>query len=285
MATSQQHSKVKALIDADMLRYEVGHGVQFREGDSIFIHDFESALSLLQHKVEVIVELSGSNMPPTFYLTQDRATAARHKEDYTPNFRDAIAVTKPYKGTRASEKPFHFDNLTEYILSQYDVVMCRGIEADDQLSIDQNAPTDYGTVICSRDKDLRITPGWHYSWECGKSSAVGPHYVEPLGHLEILGNGKLFGTGLKFFYAQMLMGDTVDNIQGIYRYGPMTAYNLLKDCETEEEMFMEVYEVYYEKLGKKDYRDYYKEQAALLWMIQEIDNDNNPVHHIMYDER
>ena len=279
-----------------MLRYEVGHGVQFKEGDGVFIHDFEAALNLLQHKVDVILELSGSNMPPTFYLTQDRATAARHKEDYTPNFRDAIAVTKPYKGTRASEKPFHFDNLTEYILSEYDVVMCRGIEADDQLSIDQNSTTDYDTVICSRDKDLRITPGWHYSWECGKSSAVGPHYVEPLGHLEILDNGKLFGTGLKFFYAQMLMGDTVDNIQGIPRWGPKKAYALLHECEDEGTLFAQVMDIYEDFFTDKDdnsdgvktrenTREYFKEQATLLWMIQEVDTSGEIIHYVLYDER
>jgi hypothetical protein len=285
MMRNQSPSNVKALIDADMLRYEVGFGVEFKEGDSLFIHNFDSAIDLLQHKIDVIVELSNSDMEPTLFLTSDKKTAQRHKEVYVPNFRDALAVTKPYKGNRENSKPFHFDNLTEYMLATYNCNMSVGIEADDTMSIEQNKIKDYETVICSRDKDLRITAGWHYSWECGKSSSIGPLFVETLGHLEILDNGKLFGTGLKFFYAQMLMGDTVDNIQGIYRYGPMKAYELLKDCETEEEMFMEVYEVYYEKLGKKDYRDYYKEQAALLWMVQELDNNNNPVHHVMYDER
>jgi hypothetical protein len=87
----------------------------------------------------------------------------------------------------------------------------------------------YKTIICSRDKDVRQCPGWHYSWECGKQPSIGPIMVDELGHLVDKNAGKfnpltgkklplkVFGTGHKFFYYQMLTGDTVD-------YGQRTCF-------------------------------------------------------------
>ena len=267
-----------------MLRYEVGFGVEFREAGGKFIHNFDSALELLEHKIAVILDMVEATLPPTLYLTQDSATASRHKEEYTPNFRDSIAITKPYKGNRPTEKPFHYHNLTEYMLSKYDCVMCRGLEADDVISIEQNKEHEYETIICSRDKDLRITPGWHFSWECGKSRSYGPHLVEPLGELQEPEKSKMFGTGLKFFYSQMLMGDPTDNSPGIPNKGCVAAYELLKDAESEEELFGKVSEVYKEYAGES-WKAYFKEQADLLWMIQELDQDNNPIRYKLLDER
>lgn len=276
---------IKPLIDADMLRYEVGFGVEFKEGEGKFIHNFDAALELLEHKVDVILAETEATLEPAFYLTQDRRTAERHKEDYVPNFREDLWTTREYKGNRPSSKPFHYDNLTEYLLSQYDCVIASGLEADDLLSIEQNKEHDYTTVICSRDKDLRITPGWHYTWECGKARAYGPHYVETLGELQPPEKGKLFGTGLKFFYAQMIMGDTVDNIPGLPGKGPALAYKLLHDCETEEELFDKVVELYKEYVQDHHWIHYFREQANLLWMVQELDEGGKPVLYKMVDER
>lgn len=283
-------SNRKPLIDADMLRYECGFGVEFNEDGGKFIHNFEPALDLLEHKIRVILEETEATEPPTLYLTQDKAMAARHKEEYVPNFREAIAVSAVYKGTRASGKPFHYDNLTEYMLSKYDCIVAKGYEADDLLSIHQGESNkDYETIICSRDKDLRITPGWHYTWECGKARAYGPHYVEPLGHLDAPVKNKMFGTGLKFFYSQMITGDTVDNIKGMPGRGPAYAYKILNECENEEELFNAVRDVYVEYFNGQsqigEWREYFKEQAALLWMIQEFDEHGNLVHYIPFDER
>ena len=272
----------------------MGFGVEFKENGGNFIHNFDAALELLQHKIDVIIAETEATEPPTLYLTQDKSLAERRKEEYIPNFREDLWTTREYKGNRPSSKPFHFDNLTEYMLSQYDCKIAKGLEADDLLSIDQNLESDHTTIICSRDKDLRITPGWHYTWECGKSRAYGPHYVDELGELQPPEKGKLFGTGLKFFYAQMIMGDTVDNIVGIPGKGPAFAYKLLKDCESEEELFAKTFEEYIGYVAGDNMppeetfdkaREYLREQANLLWMIQELDEEGNPIKYIMCDER
>src|SRR5690606_18373771 len=119
----------------------------------------------------------------------------------------------------------HYDNLTAYIFGKYDVKVAVGMEADDLMSVDQWEAVKAGrldTIICSRDKDLRITPGMHFGWPCGKQPQFGPCRVTELGEIELKNNGKkLIGTGLKFFYSQVVTGDTTDNYPGLPKGGPV----------------------------------------------------------------
>lgn len=221
--------------------------------------------------------------PPTLYLTGKG------------NFRDAIATLKPYKGTRKVEKPFHFKNLTAYILAHYDVVVAEGMEADDLLCVEQTKRLkQLDTIICTRDKDLRQCPGMHYGWECGLQPGFGPKRVSLMGQLNAhykidkkSGNEVLYkvsGDGLKFFYAQILMGDTVDNIPGLPGAGPALAFNLLSELQSEEELFNAVLGAYTTKYGE-DARDRMYEQAQLCWMVRELDAEGKPVMWRMLDGR
>jgi 5'-3' exonuclease len=81
-------------------------------------------------------------------------------------------------------------------------------------------------MICTIDKDLDMIPGMHYNFVKIKC---------------ILCNQL---TALKFFYKQMLIGDTSDHIFGIKGIGPVKAEKLLKDTKTEQEMFDIVYKLY-----------------------------------------
>lgn len=232
----------------------------------------------MDERIKDICEAVEATEPPTLYLTGDeklwRKVSKQRKreglpvEPFKPNFRIAVATSKPYKGNRKSEKPYHFDNVRAYMLGAYNVEVANGIEADDLMSIHQTRSDVGTTIICSRDKDLRITPGWHYGWECGRQPEFGPELVDELGWLTLNSN-KLKGVGKKFFYSQMLTGDTVDNIPGLPKYGPVKAYNLLHGLETEEQCEYAVRCLYKEKIGE-DYEDYYNEQHALLWMLREM---------------
>lgn len=240
------------------------------------------------------------------YLTADRKMLDRinkrkekegsEKIEYLPNFREALAKTKPYKGNRTASKPFHYDNLSMYLYNTFDCKLAIGIEADDLLSIDQNVNElwckdncayDIQTVICSRDKDLKITPGLHYGWACGKNPSYPLREIDVLGYLERNTKGKVSGGGLKFFYAQLIMGDPTDNIPGIPGRGEVFAYNLLSECTTEEELFEKVIDAY----GSMELpegllvRDYFKEQANLLWIVQQLNDDGTPMLYIPFDER
>jgi hypothetical protein len=291
--------RLQPLIDADVLRYEVGFGSEFKQPDgSVEINNFDSVLELLDRKVKEIIVETDSTESPIMYLTAsqsmiDQINKRRTKDNvelinYKPNFREDIAKTKVYKGNRTSPKPFHFANLSMYIYNNYDCKLAIGMEADDLISIDnnilrstsmatfENTPSQKGAtpIICSRDKDLKITPGLHYSWACGKSPSHPVREIDKIGFLEEPKKGKLIGGGLKFFYAQVLMGDSTDNIPGLAGYGPVAAYNLLKDCVTEEEMYHTVRNTY---LLNECPDEYLREQMNLLWIVQSLDVDGNPV--------
>jgi hypothetical protein len=139
------------------------------------------------------------------------------------------------------------------------------------------------TIICSRDKDVRQCPLWHYSWEINKQPSIGPLFIEPMGFLEkkdktATGKPKpvtLFGGGHKFFYAQLLMGDNTDNIGGLQGYGPVFAYNLLNEATTERQLYELVAEMYVKNCGD-DWKTLLKEQADLLYMVREYKEDGTP---------
>ena len=66
--------------------------------------------------------------------------------------------------------------------------------------------------------------------------------------------------GLKFFYSQILSGDSADNILGLYRVGPAKADKMLQDCNTEKELFEECIKAYDGDV------DRVIENARLLWL-------------------
>lgn len=138
------------------------------------------------------------------------------------------------------------------------------------------------TIICSRDKDLRICPLKHFSWECGGQASIGPTETDRIGWIDlkiketvdpvtkkVKKEKSVVGYGLSFFYAQMLMGDTADNIPGLPRYGPAKAYELLGHLRTEDEIKSTVKDHYKFVMGKEKGKDFFLEQANLLWMVQE----------------
>lgn len=288
--------RVKPLIDGDLLTYEVAFGVQRKDEEGTMqVNSFESCVDLFDQKVKEILGETGATEPPTFYLTlsdkllklanKHRLASGEPALSWAPNFRESIASTVKYKSGRGEEKPFHYLNLMSYMLAHCETKVAVGMEADDLMSIDQTKGSDeYTTIICSRDKDLRITPGWHFGWALGAQPQFGPKLVDELGYIELNGKGKLLGAGLKFFYAQVIMGDRVDTVPGLPGGGPVLAYKTLSGCESEEELFRATTDLYEKKIGD-GWRDYFKEQAQLLWMCRELDENNNPITYKMYDER
>lgn len=282
---------MKPLIDADVLRYEVGFSGQIKgeDGEEVIL-DFDRVAELLDEKIRIICEEVNATEAPTLYLSNDNVITGivNRRNSFvmgdvltlSPNFREALAVTKVYKGNRKSNKPYHFNNLTAYMLATYDCFIANGIEADDAMCIEQyNRRKDQEvTIICSRDKDLRICPGWHYSWECGKQAAIGPVHTDEIGWLEKRPDGKVLGYGLSFFYYQMLVGDTVDNIPGVPKIGPVKAYKLLTEGvdDTEEFLYRRVVKAYQEAFGE-DWKVRIREMANLLWMVRELDEYGKPI--------
>lgn len=154
------------------------------------------------------------------------------------NFR--YQVYPEYKANRKAEKPRHLADLKEYLVKKYNAQVSDGCEADDLLGIAQcgatidhwQGTTEWPTIICSLDKDLRQIPGKHYSFEIKGTSSLGKEWVKPAELLTVTPE-----EGLKFFYYQMLVGDAADNIKGVSGIGPVKAKNLLAEATTEQELF------------------------------------------------
>lgn len=251
---------------------------------------WEFCQDILDRKIALICDEVGATEPPLLFLTnthhlnrtlnKQRVKSGEAPKDYVENFRVAAAKEKVYKAGRATVKPFHFKNIIHYLLANYEVhVNENGLEADDALCIKQYfsyKKDEFDTIICSRDKDVRMCPGFHYSWESGKQASIGPVMVDELGFLEKKSNGKIWGAGNKFFYYQLLIGDSVDNVGGIKGRGPVFAYNLLGNADTIQKCYELVAEVYIKTWGDS-WKTKFREQADLLWMVRELDKEGNKI--------
>lgn len=217
--------------------------------------------------------------------------------------RSDCAVQKEYQGNRKGKpKPKNLERMRLYLAEHhapgYEARYWTNQEADDGMCQAAWAAIQEGkpqlAVIVSPDKDLRQCQGWHMDWNTGKMQEV-----VGFGKIKLDRSGKatkLVGYGTAFFWAQMLMGDTADNIQGLPKItseilniflgygtckdkscGPVAAYNLLKDCTTDSEaasIVSAAYEAYGLKHGFKDYRTgepvnwklVMASEATLLWM-------------------
>lgn len=263
------------LIDADVLLHEIGWSSQFKDKDTgeEILFDFDRAAELLDNKIKLICLETDATEEPILFVSDSEWLAKKQRREFVPNYRHSVATTKPYKGTRTNPKPFHFYNLLAYMLGNYNVVVSKdGYEADDEISIHQYKSWSSGhndTIICSRDKDLRICPGSHYSWECGSQASIGPITIEPVGFLKRYEeDNKTLGFGLAFFFYQMLVGDAVDNIPGLPSCGDVFARKLLEGATTEEDFYERVKQAYKDKLGP-DAKRHFIEQGKLIWIAQE----------------
>jgi DNA polymerase-1 len=204
-------------------------------------------------------------------------------------YRYAVARAKPYQGQRSgSRRPKNWQYLRDLLEaadhpSLPEVVPTATAEADDLFGKISQENGASNTVILTEDKDMRMVPGWHLGWRTHDL-----HYVEP-GAWAVEREGKLYGR--KWFWLQMLHGDTADNIPGLPGYfnekdqikpvGPVTAEKLLAGCTCN-------YDAY--SLVREHYAAFYNgqvpgdtamlEQAILLWMRNDKHSDWRNVYEL-----
>lgn len=141
------------------------------------------------------------------------------------------------------------------------------------------------TVVISTDKDSTITPTYNRNPDTHREQWVTllgdliPKYKKgEVTKYEVVGTGVFFkrgefagqektkrvkvgtmpstaitdlkGSGLKFFYSQLIMGDPTDEYDGIPNKGATAAYNLLDSCTSERELYQRVLGLYEEHYGK-----------------------------------
>jgi 5'-3' exonuclease len=210
-----------ALLDADIFCYRVG-----------FATDDEHENTAIETMAVFLEDL----------IMFDLVDTDSHELFLTgkTNFRNDIAVTAPYKGNRKDvKKPKHLPLLREYLQTAWGASVSDGQEADDDIA---TRATELGdeSIIVSIDKDFMQVPTWHYNFVKKVKKYVTPE------------------EGLRFFYKQVLTGDSADNIKGIYRVGEVTATKMLADAKTEEEL----YACCVEAMGAERVL----ENARLLWL-------------------
>src|SRR6056297_2737939 len=135
------------------------------------------------------------------------------------NFRKQLY--SQYKANRTAPKPVHFDAIRQVLLKQLGAKAVEGIEPDDKVCMRawDCIENGYNFVVISEDKDLLQIPGKHYTPSTKKMFEVGNVEAD------------------KYFYTQLLVGDTSDNIPGVPGIGKATAGKLLVSCTKESEMY------------------------------------------------
>lgn len=183
----------------------------------------------------------------------------------------------PYQGNRKGKaKPPLLEPLKQRVQGMSYTEHPDGIEMDwafeeeaDDRMIARSIELGSNCIVSSGDKDLRLTPAPY--WEA-KTASV--HYItDRFGDIWWTGEGStpVKGHGSKFFWTQMLMGDTADNVRGIARYngklcGPRGAFEALAEFTDESECANHVVAAY-----AKINQDVLAE-AQCLWLRRSTDD-------------
>lgn len=188
--------------------------------------------------------------------------------------RYAIARVKPYQGQRVgSRRPKNWEYLRNWVEGHPNVDLSTNAEADD-LFHKYSVDLGWGNIVIhTQDKDMRMVPGIHLTWNTLELVTV------PAGSYDVQAHGLQYG--LKWFWLQMLHGDVADNIPGLPKYinakgnpalcGEKTAQNLLSIAYNNEEaksLVRHHYQAYY----GEGWDVQFLEQAVLLWMRRKPGN-------------
>lgn len=165
------------------------------------------------------------------------------------NFRDSLPLPViQYKGNRADMiRPVQLKECRKY-LEDSGAIIVNGREVDDMMAQRQYEGLQVGhkNIGCTIDGDAYGTEGWVFNW----TKMEKPILIKGLGEIhphETIKND-FNGQGRKFFYAQWLLGDSVDKFKPCQiagkKFGVVGMLTLLKDCKTDKECVQAVYDQY-----------------------------------------
>lgn len=240
-----------ALIDGDIICYSAGFSserkihkvvddndnVLFSSSSKREITDFVKGTDhdVVHIESEVEVDPLGHCLHKVNLMVEEAisATGASNVRVFLTgkgNFREKLATILKYKGNRdKAKRPEHYFAIKDFLRSKWGAEVVDGMEADDQLAIEQVAGRGE-TVICSADKDLLQVPGAHYNTK-SKEHLIVTHEE-----------------GERRFYLQAMTGDSTDNILGCPGVGPATAQKYLGT--NPDKYWDDVLRLYKDKFGK-----------------------------------
>lgn len=251
-----------ALIDGDILVYLYGCSV---DQNLPLDEQTRIAISRLNKGVRDWRDISGA-VDYKGYLT----------ESGTGNYRFKVAKTLPYKGNRKQPKPVTYHILRDHLVNELGFVMSKGEEADDLLGIALRSDPK-GSIVLTRDKDLKNVPGWH----CNPIDDPLPVFVT-------------VQQAVVNFGRQVLTGDATDNVPGIFKHfgkdlkpqrkvGPVQAAKYIPDDTPPNEVWDLVMHAYSERAGEAELTwpqlyDMAMETAQLVWIRWEPDQVFDPLY-------
>ena len=256
-------------VDGDILLYEVAFATQkniyhiYVEGIEVWIGSDKRLINKIFKDIDYGYEkytyvqplLSAINTYKTRLKTYAKMFGTTNIEVVLTgptNFRDEVAISRPYKGTRTQDKPYNYPELKVYMIEE-GAIVTENEEADDYLSY--MTYNKYNTVNVTIDKDAYNTPSYIYNTNKGELTYVSEE------------------DATKNFWTQVLTGDSVDNIPGLPNCGKVGAHILLDELKTYQECEREVGMAYAVHPAIDDPEAYLIEQAVLLWMRREPEEE------------
>lgn len=175
------------------------------------------------------------------------------------NFRHSLQMPLQYKSSRLEVmQPLYRKALKEYIKDKDNVIVCKGIEADDYLSIygyegylHYKKTGKFNYIVSGTDKDAFQTPSLYFYYQKKNSSFTQnePFLIDDgLGDLDMI-KGQVKGYGFKWLMAQTIMGDWgTDCFSPIKHFNicfsDKDTYKLLEPCKTKKECLKAVTDQY-----------------------------------------
>lgn len=202
---------LKALLDGDMYCFAAADQTVFtvvKHGEMICCQtDVGEAFISYHRRIDALAD--ALDIDPEIDLIQCFTKKGMFRRDLEPN----------YKANRTKPKPLGYSKLKAKCVDLPWAVMHEKVEADDLIGIfaTQLASKNQDICIVSGDKDLLQIPGYHYwhepIWE--KKQPLREWFVS-FGMEEFTPN--LFKVSeeaaTRFFYCQVLAGDSTDGIGG-----------------------------------------------------------------------
>jgi len=224
-------------------------------------------LNIIDGDVLVYMSIWGSNTleeaKTKFGINLNDVVTSTFSTDYVmaiggpDNFR--IDLYSEYKGNRKKAKdnrPNWFGDLKSWVVNHYDgAIETDNCEADDivrvwALEADEAC---IPRVVTSVDKDLDCIAGNHYNPRTRVIYQICEERAE------------------RFYWQQILTGDSVDNIPGLFRCGPVKAKKILEDSLTHNELMAAVCVAYEEAYGDEGYA-YMTANGRLIHIWRKVDD-------------
>jgi len=194
----------KLLVDGDVIAWRIAHkfeqAIEF--GDGLFT--WWADMNLAEPEIEFFIQelLRKTNSDDLIVCLSD-----------TKNFRKTVLPS--YKSNRKNRyTPLLVSPIKQYLARYFQSITWENLEADDVMGIMATSEVpETSFVIATIDKDLHQIPGKHFNWD---KDHLGVFSVEP-------------EKGLKFFYQQILSGDSIDGYQGCKGIGAVRAERFITD--------------------------------------------------------